>query len=91
ETWRVLHEQAINIACFPPAYLKQLADYAEGQDTPPAVRVYCFGGDAVAHETFEQVKRTLRPTWITNGYGPTETVVTKVNHFKDRSEVPAIT
>ncbi|MDP1069193.1 hypothetical protein, partial [Klebsiella pneumoniae] len=43
ETWRVLHEQAINIACFPPAYLKQLADYAEGQDTPPAVRVYCFG------------------------------------------------
>nr|WP_256581894.1 non-ribosomal peptide synthetase [Pseudomonas sp. S09G 359] len=76
ETWQVLHEQSINIACFPPAYLKQLADYAQGQDTPPAVRVYCFGGDAVANETFELVKRTLRPTWITNGYGPTETVVT---------------
>lgn len=25
---------------------------------------------------FEQVKRTLRPRWLTNGYGPTETVVT---------------
>jgi len=77
ETWQVLHRQVINIACFPPAYLKQLAEYAESQDqAPPAVRVYCFGGDAVADETFEQVKRALRPTWITNGYGPTETVVT---------------
>lgn len=25
---------------------------------------------------FEQVKRSLRPQWLTNGYGPTETVVT---------------
>ena len=87
ETWQVLHEQAINIACFPPAYLKQLADYAEGQDTPPAVRVYCFGGDAVAHETFEQVKRTLRPTWITNGYGPTETVVTPLLWTADADQL----
>nr|WP_225778800.1 non-ribosomal peptide synthetase [Pseudomonas sp. Marseille-Q3773] len=77
ETWQVLHEQRIDIACFPPAYLQQLAEFAEGQDqAAPPVRVYCFGGDAVPNALFEQVKRTLRPQWLTNGYGPTETVVT---------------
>ncbi|WP_296232327.1 amino acid adenylation domain-containing protein, partial [Pseudomonas sp. UBA4617] len=77
ETWQVLHEQRIDIACFPPAYLQQLAEFAEGQDrASPPVRVYCFGGDAVPNALFEQVKRSLRPQWLTNGYGPTETVVT---------------
>ncbi|RCL28711.1 non-ribosomal peptide synthetase, partial [Pseudomonas sp. AFG_SD02_1510_Pfu_092] len=77
ETWQALHAQRIDIACFPPAYLQQLAEFAERQPQPaPAVRVYCFGGDAVPDALFEQVKRTLRPRWLTNGYGPTETVVT---------------
>jgi hypothetical protein len=26
QTWQALHEQAITIACFPPAYLQQLAE-----------------------------------------------------------------
>ena len=77
ETWHTLHAQRIDIACFPPAYLQQLAEFAESQQqAAPAVRVYCFGGDAVPDALFEQVKRTLRPRWLTNGYGPTETVVT---------------
>ncbi|WP_338744881.1 amino acid adenylation domain-containing protein [Pseudomonas putida] len=77
ETWQVLHEQGITIACFPPAYLQQLAEFAEGQEhAAPPVRIYCFGGDAVPNALFEQVKRSLRPQWLTNGYGPTETVVT---------------
>ena len=76
QTWNALHAQAIDIACFPPAYLKQLAEFAEQAGDPPPVRIYCFGGDAVADETFEQVRRSLRAQWITNGYGPTETVVT---------------
>ncbi|MDM3885477.1 amino acid adenylation domain-containing protein [Pseudomonas sp. BCRC 81390] len=77
ETWQVLHQQRIDIACFPPAYLQQLAEFAESQDqAAPPVRVYCFGGDAVPNALFEQVKRSLRPQWLTNGYGPTETVVT---------------
>nr|WP_318196226.1 non-ribosomal peptide synthetase [Pseudomonas fluorescens]VVN35331.1 Linear gramicidin synthase subunit B [Pseudomonas fluorescens] len=75
QTFNALHEQAITIACFPPAYLQQLAEYAEGR-VPPAVQVYCFGGDAVAEANFERVKRTLKPRYLTNGYGPTETVVT---------------
>ncbi|NWC68581.1 amino acid adenylation domain-containing protein, partial [Pseudomonas sp. P7758] len=77
QTFDALHQHGITIACFPPAYLKQLAEYAaHSQQEPPAVRVYCFGGDAVPDQTFEQVKAALRPQFFTNGYGPTETVVT---------------
>ncbi|WDY56393.1 non-ribosomal peptide synthase/polyketide synthase [Pseudomonas sp. PSKL.D1] len=76
ETWDALHTHGISIACFPPAYLQQLAEYGQGRDNPPPVQVYCFGGDAVAEASFELVRRNLRPRWITNGYGPTETVVT---------------
>ncbi|WP_341796513.1 MULTISPECIES: non-ribosomal peptide synthase/polyketide synthase [unclassified Pseudomonas] len=77
ETWQVLHAQRIDIACFPPAYLQQLAEFAEAStQAAPPVRIYCFGGDAVPDALFELVKRTLRPQYLTNGYGPTETVVT---------------
>ena len=77
ETWHALHQHAISIACFPPAYLQQLAEFAQTQDqAPPPVRIYCFGGDAVADANFELVKRALKPQYLTNGYGPTETVVT---------------
>ncbi len=77
ETWQALHAHGISIACFPPAYLQQLAEYADSQtQAPPPVRIYCFGGDAVAEANFELVKRALKPQYLTNGYGPTETVVT---------------
>ncbi|WP_409488686.1 non-ribosomal peptide synthase/polyketide synthase [Pseudomonas promysalinigenes] len=77
QTCQVLHEQRIDIACFPPAYLKQIAEYVEGSGTPaPPVSIYCFGGDAVPERSFEQVRAALRPRYFTNGYGPTETVVT---------------
>ncbi|KAA8703861.1 non-ribosomal peptide synthetase [Pseudomonas proteolytica] len=77
ETWHALHQHAISIACFPPAYLQQLAEFAQTQEqAPPPVRIYCFGGDAVADANFELVKRALKPQYLTNGYGPTETVVT---------------
>ncbi len=77
ETWNALHAERISIACFPPAYLQQLAEYADSQtQAPPPVSIYCFGGDAVAEANFERVKRALRPKFLTNGYGPTETVVT---------------
>ncbi|EJZ57493.1 non-ribosomal peptide synthase [Pseudomonas fluorescens R124] len=77
QTYEALHEYGITIACFPPAYLKQLAEYAAASGiAPPPVRIYCFGGDAVPDQTFEQVKAALRPEYFTNGYGPTETVVT---------------
>jgi len=77
QTLAVLHRQRITVACFPPAYLLQLAEHAELQGgDPPPVRIYCFGGDAVPDATFERVKHTLKPQYLVNGYGPTETVVT---------------
>ncbi|MBA1200983.1 amino acid adenylation domain-containing protein [Pseudomonas capeferrum] len=77
QTLQALHEHAITVACFPPAYLQQLAEHAAKlQTAPPAVHTYCFGGDAVAQATFDLVKAHLQPRYLTNGYGPTETVVT---------------
>ncbi|WP_317847587.1 non-ribosomal peptide synthetase [Pseudomonas sp. HTZ2] len=76
QTLQVLKAQRITIACFPPAYLLELAEQAERQGEAPAVRIYCFGGDAVPDASFERVKRSLAPQYLVNGYGPTETVVT---------------
>ncbi|MHC8306627.1 amino acid adenylation domain-containing protein [Pseudomonas sp. PB3P13] len=76
QTLEVMQRHAVTVACFPPAYLQQMAEVAERLGNPPAVQVYCFGGDAVPQASFEQVKRALRPQRLVNGYGPTETVVT---------------
>ena len=77
QTLQALWQHEITIACFPPAYLKQLAEAVhDAGHEPPPVDIYCFGGDAVPEQTFEQVKAALRPRLFTNGYGPTETVVT---------------
>ncbi|MEJ5865461.1 amino acid adenylation domain-containing protein [Pseudomonas farsensis] len=76
QTYQQLREHQVTVAAFPPVYLQHLADHAEREGNPPAVRIYCFGGDAVPEASFERVKRTLAPRAIFNGYGPTETVVT---------------
>ncbi|MBT2296178.1 non-ribosomal peptide synthase/polyketide synthase [Pseudomonas fluorescens] len=76
QTFNALHEHGVTVAAFPPVYLQQLAEHAEQQGNPPPVRVYCFGGDAVPAASFELAKRALKPRYIINGYGPTETVVT---------------
>ncbi|PKH63783.1 non-ribosomal peptide synthetase [Halomonas sp. Choline-3u-9] len=69
------HYQAANVA-FPPAYLNQVADWAEGRDDTPPVELYVFGGEAMPKTAYDKARRTLRPRWFINGYGPTETVVT---------------
>ncbi|MFZ1426593.1 MAG: amino acid adenylation domain-containing protein, partial [Geminicoccaceae bacterium] len=76
QTLTALHRHGVTVAAFPPAYLLQLAEHVERSGTPPPVRTYCFGGDAVPQASFELVQRVLRPEAIINGYGPTETVVT---------------
>nr|WP_256390450.1 non-ribosomal peptide synthetase [Pseudomonas yamanorum] len=76
QTYQQMHRHGVTVAAFPPVYLQQLAEHALAVGNPPAVRIYCFGGDAVPHASFELVKHTLKPEHIINGYGPTETVVT---------------
>ncbi|WP_434673912.1 non-ribosomal peptide synthase/polyketide synthase [Pseudomonas sp. R1-15] len=76
QTYNAMREHGVTVVAFPPVYLQQLAEHAEREGNPPQVRIYCFGGDAVANASFERVKRALQPEYIINGYGPTETVVT---------------
>ncbi|MBV4533890.1 non-ribosomal peptide synthase/polyketide synthase [Pseudomonas sp. SWRI107] len=76
KTYEQMHRFGVTVAAFPPLYLLQLAEHAERDGNPPPVRVYCFGGDAVPNASFELARRALRPRFIINGYGPTETVVT---------------
>ena len=59
---------------FPPVYLQQLAEHAERDGNPPPVRVYCSGGDVVAQASYDLAWRALKPKYLFNGYGPTETV-----------------
>jgi amino acid adenylation domain-containing protein/non-ribosomal peptide synthase protein (TIGR01720 family) len=74
QTLAVLARHEVTHAAFPPAYLGQLAEGA-GADVPP-VRLYVYGGEAMPRATYDKVRATLRPQWLINGYGPTETVVT---------------
>jgi amino acid adenylation domain-containing protein/non-ribosomal peptide synthase protein (TIGR01720 family) len=81
ETYEVLRSEAVDIACFPPAYLQHLADYARCRqqadgESPPRVSIYTFGGDVVTRANYDLVREHLRPVSLINGYGPTETVVT---------------
>ncbi len=76
QTYEEMHRHRVTVGVFPPIYLQQLAEHAERDGNPPPVRVYCFGGDAVPNASYELAWRVLRPHYIFNGYGPTETVVT---------------
>nr|WP_314544307.1 non-ribosomal peptide synthetase [uncultured Pseudomonas sp.] len=75
-TYEQMHRHNVTMAVFPPVYLQQLAEHAERDGNLPAVRVYCFGGDAVAQASYDLAWRALKPKYLFNGYGPTETVVT---------------
>jgi amino acid adenylation domain-containing protein len=63
-------------AAFPPAYLNQLAEWAEAGGEEPPVELYAFGGEAMPKDWYDRVRLNLKPRVLINGYGPTETVVT---------------
>ncbi|MGJ5235897.1 amino acid adenylation domain-containing protein, partial [Bradyrhizobium oligotrophicum] len=76
QTLEVMRAQNVTNAGFPPAYLQQLAEFAEWRGNPPPVSLYSFGGEAMPKAGFDKVRRALQPRKLINGYGPTETVVT---------------
>jgi amino acid adenylation domain-containing protein/non-ribosomal peptide synthase protein (TIGR01720 family) len=75
-TYEEIRRHGVSMAGFPPAYLQQLAEHAERVGNPPPVRLYSYGGDAMPSASFDKIQRALRPQFMINGYGPTETVVT---------------
>ncbi|NIL16085.1 non-ribosomal peptide synthetase [Pseudomonas sp. AN3A02] len=76
QTYEAMHQHGVTVAAFPPVYLLQLAEHARLDGNPPSVRIYCFGGDAVPEASYALAREALKPQYIINGYGPTETVVT---------------
>jgi amino acid adenylation domain-containing protein len=76
QSYQALHRYNITNAVFPPAYLGQLAEWAEKRDDLPTMELYVFGGEAMPKATFERIRQSLQPRMLINGYGPTETVVT---------------
>ncbi|CAG9164011.1 non-ribosomal peptide synthetase [Cupriavidus pampae] len=76
QTYIALGRYGVTHVAFPPAYLGQIAEWAVGRTDIPPVEVYVFGGEAMPRATYDLVRQTLRPRYMLNGYGPTETVVT---------------
>jgi amino acid adenylation domain-containing protein/non-ribosomal peptide synthase protein (TIGR01720 family) len=76
QTYAQMHRHGVTIGVFPPLYLLQLAEHVRRVGNPPATRIYCFGGDAVPQASYALAWQALRPQYLFNGYGPTETVVT---------------
>ncbi|SDW36840.1 non-ribosomal peptide synthase/polyketide synthase [Nitrosomonas communis] len=76
QTYDALRHYGITNAAFPPAYLGQVAEWANPRNDPPPVELYVFGGEAMPKASYDLIRRTLRPQMLINGYGPTETVVT---------------
>lgn len=75
ETCAALSRHRATHAGFPPAYLMQVAEWADASGAAPPVEVYSFGGEAMPRAGFDSVKRALRPRILINGYGPTEAVI----------------
>lgn len=76
ETFAAMRRYGVNNASFPTAYLQQLAEWAATSGDVPSLRLYSFGGEGLAKKTFDLLSSALRTTWLINGYGPTETIMT---------------
>jgi amino acid adenylation domain-containing protein/non-ribosomal peptide synthase protein (TIGR01720 family) len=76
QAYDALQHYGVTNAAFPPAYLGQIADWAQLRGDAPPVELYVFGGEAMPRAAYDKVRHALRPQTLINGYGPTETVVT---------------
>ncbi|WP_321801004.1 non-ribosomal peptide synthetase [Caballeronia sp. J97] len=71
----LIEREGVNVAAFPPAYLREFASVAERKGVPPSLRVLAFGGEALSREAFARVRRVFPVQRLINGYGPTEAVI----------------
>jgi amino acid adenylation domain-containing protein/non-ribosomal peptide synthase protein (TIGR01720 family) len=60
----------------PPAYLIEIARWAEPLGLRLPLRACSVGGEAVPKEGLAQIRRLVGDAPILNGYGPTETLIT---------------
>ncbi|WP_423392277.1 amino acid adenylation domain-containing protein [Burkholderia sp. LMG 21824] len=82
--------ESVNVAAFPPAYLREFAAVAARDGVPPALRVLAFGGEALPQQAFEFVRSTFPSVRLINGYGPTEAVISPMLWPVEPGETPAL-
>ncbi|KVL04547.1 non-ribosomal peptide synthetase [Burkholderia cepacia] len=82
--------EAVDVAAFPPAYLREFAAVAARDGVPPALRVLAFGGEALPQQAFEFVRRTFPSVRLINGYGPTEAVISPMLWPVEPGETPVL-
>ncbi|WP_175688127.1 non-ribosomal peptide synthetase [Burkholderia anthina] len=82
--------ESVNVAAFPPAYLREFAAVAARDGVPPALRVLAFGGEALPQQAFECVRRTFPSVRLINGYGPTEAVISPMLWPVEPGETPLL-
>ncbi|BBL77219.1 non-ribosomal peptide synthetase [Methylomagnum ishizawai] len=76
DTAAVVGREGVTVIYPPTPHLLHLADALEGRGGATGLRICTVGGEAVARDSLDRIRRVLRPAWVVNGYGPTETVVT---------------
>ncbi|MFM0736458.1 amino acid adenylation domain-containing protein [Paraburkholderia xenovorans] len=77
QTVDAIQREAITVVAFPPAYLRQVAEWCAARAIRlPGVRSYTTAGEAMSRETHVVIDAALAPPRLVNGYGPTETVIT---------------
>lgn len=76
EALDLMRRHGVTNASLPTSYVHQLAEWADLTGEAPDVRLYSFGGEAMAPATFQLITRALKAKTLINGYGPTETVMT---------------
>ncbi|RQT13970.1 amino acid adenylation domain-containing protein [Burkholderia contaminans] len=86
----LLVNESVNVAAFPPAYLREFAAVAARDGVPPALRVLAFGGEALPQQAFEFVRSTFPSVRLINGYGPTEAVISPMLWPVEPGETPAL-
>ncbi|WP_419683606.1 amino acid adenylation domain-containing protein [Burkholderia theae] len=82
--------ESVNVAAFPPAYLREFAAVAAREGVPPALRVLAFGGEALPQQAFEFVRSTFPSVRLINGYGPTEAVISPMLWPVEPGETPVL-
>ena len=86
----LLVSESVNVAAFPPAYLREFAAVAARDGVPPALRVLAFGGEALPQQAFEFVRSTFPSVRLINGYGPTEAVISPMLWPVEPGETPVL-
>lgn len=71
----MIDREQVNIAAFPPAYLREFAALAKRSGVPQSLRVLAFGGEALSQHAFYAVRRVFPTVRLVNGYGPTEAIM----------------